>query len=606
MKHPALSWAFGSFLLVYPLGAQTPVVTPAPSPTPYPYTDDQLKTDLSRFIKEQMNKEHVKGLSIVLVEGGRIVWAEGFGEADKDVPAKAETRYALGGLSRVFTAAEVMSLVERGKLGLDRPIEQVLPDFRIQSRFKKTRPITPRALLADHSGLPGFFLKGLWVEDPTDLAGFVEELKTDHLYDPPQSRYRYSYTDYDLLGRLVEVQRRTSFPEAVKRDLFDQLGMEDSAFEPPVPGVGTARGHLPDGADLKALLRDVPAAGMVSSARDLGKFMAYLLGGPAHGPLKARTVRSFFTPQYPGLPLDFGHVMGLGWNLNGFPVEGMETAWCDGTYPGYFASMTLLRPEGLGVAVLSNSMEAGKIADALSQRVLKLALQTKWSVKLDLAQKKIEMPKTVEVPQGALQAFAGVYSALGQVAPITAKDKCLGIEFQGHGLDLLPVSQDTFIPHLMILIFPIDLPQYPLTFTKAGGREVALLGGFHFPIPLEKIQPAPIPAIWKAREGDYLLENSDGQIDFSRVRLTEREGFLTVDLKVSFRSLGIKDWEFQVAVLPLSDQDLLVPGLFYGDGGTLHLQEDGNGVPRVYYSGYWFKKAWAGREAHPTPYPTVR
>lgn len=571
------------------------------TPTPFSYSYDQLKKDLGRYIQDQMGKENVRGLSLALVDGGEVVWCEGFGWADDKTKATADTRYALGGLSRVFTAAEVLRLAEKGRLGLDDPLSRHIPGFSIQSRFKKTKPITPRALLAGHSGLPGFFLKGLWVEEPESLADLVEDLKEDHLYDPPQTRYRYSYTDSSLLGRMVELKRKKPFAEALRQDLFEPLGMTASAFEAPMPGGTTARGGLRSEILQKNRLRDVPAAGMVSSAADLAKFLTFLNGAPVSGkpPLSSRSIQALFKSQYPGRPIDFGHEMGLGWNLSGFPVAGRETAWCDGTYPGYFASAALLREEGLGVVILSNSMEAGKIADGLAQRALKLALQVKEGEPQDLTVKKIEMPKTIEVPHETLEGYAGLYSALGQVAPITAKEKVLGIGFQGHDLELLPVAPATFIPHLVFLIFPVDLPQYPLSFTKAGGKEVALLGGFHFPIPLQKITAVPIPEAWKEREGDYLVENPDPQVEFSKVSLLEKDGFLTVEMRLSFPVLGLKDKDFKIALMGVSDEEAVVPGLFYGDGGTLRVLNEGNGGTEVYYSGYRFKRLEA-------PTPVVR
>ena len=281
----------------------------------------------------------------------------------------------------------------------------------------------------------------------------------------------------------------------------------------------------------------------------------------------------------------------MGWNLNGFKVEGAEKiAWCDGTYPGYFAQVMVLPKEKLGLVLLSNSSEAGKIADDLASRALKLALQVKKGLPANLEKKKIEMPKTVEVPAETLAGYLGVYSALGQITHITAKEKCLGVDFQGHDLELLPVSQKTFIPHLTFIIFPIDLPQYPLTFASGVGKEVILLGGLHFPVPFEKIKSVDIPKAWTDREGEYELENSDGQMNFSRIALVQKQDFLTVVLKVSLDALHIKDQEFKVALLPQSDDDAVVPGLFYGDGGTLHAVEDEEGRPRIFYSGYWFKK----------------
>jgi len=87
--------------------------------------------------------------------------------------------------------------------------------------------------------------------------------------------------------------------------------------------------------------------------------------------------------------------------------------------------------------------------------------------------------------------------------------------------------------------------------------------------------------------------------------LGEKEGFLTVDMKVSFPAFDIKDREFKIALLPLSDEDALIPGLFYGDGGTLHVEGEGD-QERTFYSGYWYKKkAGPGTPVVPTPKPVT-
>ncbi len=593
--------AFATALLFVSIQAyaQAPVGTP----TPVPYTYDQLKENLTRYIQEQMGKENVKGLSIALVDGPNVVWVKGFGYADqqKKILATENTRYALGGVSRVFTAAEVVHLSEQGKILLDQPIQSYVPGFSIQSRFPKTKPITPRALLAGHSGLPGFFLKGIWVDQPETLPEFLKDLKSDYLYDPPQTHYRYSYTDYDLLGRLVELNRKKPFAIAMKVDFFDHLGMDSSAFETPLPDASTAKGYFEGNPIAQAHLRDVPAGGMVSSANDLAKFLSFLFGAeaPEEAPLSENSIEGLFTPQFPKLSLDFGHDVGMGWNLSGFNFDGLQDlAWIDGTYPGYFAAMMVSREEGLGVAILSNSSEAGKIADDLAARTLKLALQVKKGIQANLEKKKIKMPPLVVVPRETLAKYTGTYSALAQLAGISLGEKNLRLDFDGHQLDLLSVSQVTFIPRFVFILFPIDLPQYPLTFSNGGGKDVILLGGLHFPIPFVRIAPVVIPEAWKKRQGEYVLENSDGQMEFSRITLAQKGDYLTVVLKVSLKALHIKDKEFKIALLPISDEDVVVPGLFYGDGGTLHGVEDEEGNPRIFYSGYWFSKV---KPPSPTP-----
>ncbi len=585
---------FISAFIILPANAvfsQTP--TPAPSPGETDYS--QVIQDLDNFIPDKMMDEHVRGLSVALVDGDRVVWVKGFGyaDADKRIHATGDTLYHLGAVSKIFTAAEVLKLAGEGRVGLDKPLRKYLPGFSIHSRFKRAKALTVRSLLASHSGLPGFFLKGIWVDRPEGLKDFVEDLKSDYLVAPPQSLYKYSYVDYDLLGRLVEVKRKKAFADAVKEDLFDPLGMDSSSFDnssdtDPQLAQGYRHGDL-----VKLIhLRDVPAAGMVSSAKDLAKFLQAVLGGEGNEVLK-----SMLKPQYPDLPLDFGHQVGMGWQLSGLDIEGSQgTAWHDGEYPPYIAQLTVLDRQGLGVVFLSNSEEGDKPREEVTVRALKLMLQAKYGIKEDLKKKKIEMPKTVEVPLEQLDQDAGYYSALGQLMKVTRRDGHLAAEWDGHQLDLLPVSQDTFVPHLTFIIFPIDLPQFPITFSPVQEQVTGVLGGLAFPVPLQKIQPVEIPPAWKDREGDYELENPDGQFEFSRISLGEKEGFLTVTLKVSFKAFDLKDQEFKVALLPLSNEDAVIPGLFYGDGGTLHAGQDN--PARVYYSGYWFTKK---ESPHPTP-----
>ncbi len=586
--------------------------TPTPVLTPGETDYSKVIEDLENFIPDEMHNEHVRGLSVALVDGGRVVWVKGFGHADSDkqIRATGDTLYHLGAVSKIFTAAEVLKLAREGRIGLDKPLRKYLPEFSIHSRFKKAKVLTVRSLLANHSGLPGFFLKGIWVDHPQGLADFIQDLKSDYLVAPPQSLYKYSYVDYDLLGRLVEVKRKEAFADAVKEDLFEPLGMENSSFDnssdnDPQLAQGYRKGNKVD----LIHLRDVPAAGMVSSANDLAKFLQAVLGGGEQGDpalVRNEILKAMFKPQYPDIPMDLGHQVGMGWQLNGLDIAGSQgTAWHDGEYPPYIAQLTVLYQQGLGVVFLSNSEEGDKPREDVTVRALELMLQAKYGLQEDLKKKKIEMPKTVTVPLDQLDQDTGYYSALGQLMKVTRRDGHLAAEWDGHQLDLLPVSLDTFVPHITFIIFPIDLPQFPITFSRIQEQETGVLGGLAFPVPLEKIQPVDIPQAWKDREGDYELENPDGQFEFSRISLGEKEGFLTVTLKVSFKAFDLKEQEFKVALLPLSDEDAVIPGLFYGDGGTLHAVDEEK--TRAFYSGYWFRKKESPNSTpvEPTPKPVV-
>jgi len=147
----------------------------------------KVEKDLTDFIQKQMGKAKVKGLSIALVDATGVVWEKGFGFADvgKSVPATSGTLYPLGAATKLFTAGEILKLEGEGKVLLDGSIEDNIPGFAIHSRFKSAKPITLRALLANHSGLPGFAIKGSIAEEPQSLADFTAGLKSDFLTAPP-------------------------------------------------------------------------------------------------------------------------------------------------------------------------------------------------------------------------------------------------------------------------------------------------------------------------------------------------------------------------------------------------------------------------------------
>ena len=589
--------------LTAPLAAQTPSPTPSPQITPAVNAGTDYSaavSNLNAYLTDKLGKDNVKGFSVGLVDGGKVIWVRGFGQADPATNrlATGDTLYRLGAVSELFTAAESLSLVQKGLMGLDQPLAQILPGFSIQSRFKKTKPITPRSLLAQHSGLPGFFYRGMWAKPSESLADLTKDLGGDYLVAPPQSLYKYSYLDFDLLGRAIEVKRDALFADALQADLLDPLGMTSSSFEnDPAMEMKLAPG-LRKGKVLDILhYRDVPAVGMISTANDMVKFLQFVLGGKsaAHpAPLSRPSLASMFAPQFPGLPLDFGQSFSLGWRLSGIDLgKGVVTAWRGGEYPGYTSQVAVLPREKLGVVFLSNSNEADKLAGETVTRALKLMLQAKYGSPVTLEKPKITMPPVVAVPTETLDADAGDYSALGQLVRISRQDNHLSAEFTNYRVDLLPVAEDTFVPHLVfLLLFPIDLPQYPLSFSTAGGQSVALLGGLPFTLPLEKITPVDIPGAWKAREGDYVEEDPEPMLQFKSIRLTERNGFLTVDMKVSLPAFDVKEQEYRVALLPLSDQEATVPGIFYGDGGTLRAEER-DGQTRVFYSGNWFHKITA-------------
>ncbi len=191
------------------------------------------KKDLTAFIQKEMDKDNVKGLSLALVDGDKVVWKEGFGMADEKnhIPATAGTLYRVDSISKILTAMEIMRLAGKGRIGLDEPIEEALPGFSIHSRFKGSKDITVRSLLAHHSEPPGRLSSGhvggkSRIPRPTGRGP-----ETGLPGGAPQSFYKYSDLDYSLLGRIIELKEHRSFTEAMRDNLFKPLGMDSSTFD---------------------------------------------------------------------------------------------------------------------------------------------------------------------------------------------------------------------------------------------------------------------------------------------------------------------------------------------------------------------------------------
>lgn len=105
---------------------------------------------IDRVVTSFASHHHVPGLSIAVIDRGRVLLTKGYGLADVEnqVPATADTVYRIASLSKSVTATAAMKLVEGGKLDLDAPIQKYCPDFP-----QKPWSITTRELLSHESGI---------------------------------------------------------------------------------------------------------------------------------------------------------------------------------------------------------------------------------------------------------------------------------------------------------------------------------------------------------------------------------------------------------------------------------------------------------------------
>lgn len=550
---------------------------------------------LDWMIEREARRAHVPGVAIAIVDGERIVWSRGYGWADEQrhLRATPDTLFHAGSVSKVLTAMEVLRLVDRGELALDDEITRLLPDFAIRSRFPDAEPISVRALLSHHSGLPSDRLNGMWTSRPVDLKTLERQLADDSLVAPPRTKYNYSNLDYSLLGRVIERKREEPFEAAMAHDVLAPAGMRHSSF---AATECDAVGHV-NGKELPAVaLRDTPAGALVSSANDLARFIELVLAGgrTAKGAelVHAETLHRMFEAQFPGLPLDFGYRVGLGWMLDGVHVPGAgPIVWHNGEYPGYYAHLAIAPQSEIGVVVLANDSAASAFAGKLGAKAIALALEAKRGTALPDRETTTAGPDAVELPARALDQRTGDYVILGELSHIGRSGGHLVAEVRAldHSFDLVPISADTFVPEVSawLGLAHFRVPGLSVRFTAVSARRFALLRGFPQPLAFERVTPRPLPAAWVRRLGRYRPLRIDGALNVRNVRLELDGGVLVADVTADSDAFGLHDQHAHVALDPIGDSEAVVVGAGNGEGGVVRaLRTDGQ--ERLFYSGFTF------------------
>lgn len=570
-----------------------------PRPTNIVHNDyEPAKQYLFALIKEDMAKHDVKGLSIALIDDQKVVWAEGFGYADvaNHVPATADTVYRIGSISKVVTATEIMQLAEQGKVELDQAVTAYVREFSIRNRFADSKPITLRALLAHHSGLPSDVLKGMWVDHPVSLAEYVSTLREESLASPPQSLYKYSNIDFSLLGRVIENVEHQDFSTVMQQNLLTPLAMADSSFQlTPELERRYARAYRNGKETARLSLRDTPAGGMLSSVNDMSRWLQFVFAdGRAQGTqvIKPETLRAMFEPQFSGLDLDFGHQIGMAWMLSGLSLPGGQLlAWHNGGFPSYQAHLSLLREQKLGVIILTNSEEAKQFITQLGTLVLELAYETKYGAPPPTRDTTKQTPKPMRLTHGDLVRYSGHYAIFnGQLGSITVDGDQLKTSLFDRSFSLHPIRADTFLPKANVAFGLISVPIDTLSvrFQTVQGKNVAVLNGLPAPFAFERVLHTAIADVWRKRLGTYqTTDTTDEQFNFKQAELATESGILVFKAVIAPKNGVDPEAKVTYALSVISDHEAVVAGIGNGEGGTVHAIDSGSNT-ELFYSGFRF------------------
>lgn len=180
---------------------------------------------LDDYLHAEMTKRRVPGLAVAIVDRGKVVkqTVRGLASVELGVPMTARISFPLASLSKVFTGAAAMKLVERGQLSLDDPVSKTLRD--LPPAWAK---VTVRQCLDHATGLPDLLddSEQLRADDRDVLLRKLAQLPVE----PPGTRAKYNQTGYMLISMLIERISGQPFQEFVAREIFGPAGMTSTRY----------------------------------------------------------------------------------------------------------------------------------------------------------------------------------------------------------------------------------------------------------------------------------------------------------------------------------------------------------------------------------------
>lgn len=329
--------------------------------------------ELERLVRERQREWRTPGVSAGVVRDGSLVWSLGIGASDvgqPDVPPGPDTAFAIGSISKTFTAAAIMALRDEGKLSLTDPVSRFLD-------VPAHGGLLLRELLAHASGLQREPVGDIWdtLVVPS-IAEVVRDLPDAEQVLPARRRWHYSNLAYSLLGEIVARVDGRAWIAAVQSRLLDPLGMTRTSQEPAPPvAVGyytdpyTDQVHPEKWPDMGGFSS---AGGLWSTVSDLARWVSFLASG-ADGVLPASTLDEMSRPEIMADLEKWTLAWGLGLEL--FRRGDRVMVGHEGGMPGFLTCIAVHRAERTGAVVLCNS-SAGASPAALALDLVCAVLDT--------------------------------------------------------------------------------------------------------------------------------------------------------------------------------------------------------------------------------------
>jgi D-alanyl-D-alanine carboxypeptidase len=237
-------------------------------------------------VQEQVDDAIDRGLDGIIVyvdQAGQppAFYAAGWKDRAAQVPADPQALFKIGSISKLYIAAAAAKLVNSGRLSLDDTLADYLPE--LEGRIEYADRITLRMMLQHRSGIPNYVDADAfdWGNPPADVSENLALILDEPADFEPDTRYRYSNTNYLLIGNILDKVLGHSHRQYINNEILVPLGLTDTyGLLGDVALEDVASGYYAgyDG-DVKELDFVVPGGSMVATAQDVGVFLRALIDG---------------------------------------------------------------------------------------------------------------------------------------------------------------------------------------------------------------------------------------------------------------------------------------------------------------------------------------
>lgn len=328
-----------------------------------------LRGKIDQAVHETLAKTGVPSASVAIVKNGQVAYVHAYGKAKLDpaTPATPAMRYSIGSISKQFTAAAVMMLVEEGKLGLDDKVSKYFP------KLTRANEITIRNLLTMTSGYQDYWPQDYLMPEmmqPTTANRILQKWAGKPLDFEPGTKYQYSNTNYVIAGLIVEKVSGVPLFTFLQKRIFTPLGMKSVTDI----DAGRLTESDPVGYERHALAPSRPAhkegVGWIFAAGELAMTASDLALWDVSYIQRRLLKLSSYKKMQTAMLTENGASTGYGLGLSIAMNQGRFIVSHTGEVMGFVASNVVYPEDQAAIVVLTNQMTSG--ASEVSDRIADL------------------------------------------------------------------------------------------------------------------------------------------------------------------------------------------------------------------------------------------